>query len=350
MGSPEKDGENPVFYFDMGSDNTPRPMKRAKSTQYGERRYLFTGRLLKNAQERPIERLKLRSEAAMSLLEALGGAEKRRFIRTPTSGKRQFIVGLPQLIDKLSGTPLPGSAKAKLEPGATPEAVFFQEDMEEVEIVLGENNEPGTDEIWSRSGNYMGSKKQPAKRAKGAAPTYPANIELTGALLNSSAGGYCMSWLNSQIPAARIGELIGIYEGEQRLHVGVIRWLHHTTKADLVIGVELLSPVVEAVEIESERPGEASQQALYFSANLKLSQPDSLLCEPGLLKVGQRIALHSKRDWLLFRLEKLLGSTLSFQLFSLSQPGDEMDEDPSADTAPTLPEDSQQGSPPPPPN
>jgi hypothetical protein len=118
-----------------------------------------------------------------------------------------------------------------------------------------------------------------------------------------------------------VGELIGIYEDGQSIHVGVIRWLHHEAKAELVIGVELLSPTVEAVNVETTPKGETLRRSLYFSANQKLGYPDSLLCGPGVFNAGQNIVLNGKQGRLCFRLEQLLDSTLSFQLFSLVTAG-----------------------------
>jgi hypothetical protein len=208
-----------------------------------------------------------------------------------------------------------------------------EEEPEEVEIVLGgEIAEPGPDEIWSKtksSAFWTEKKISSAKHAEVADGHYApsVNVELTGSLLNSSAGGYCMAWLDAEVQGARIGELIGIYEGEHNIHLGVIRWLHHKAKFELVIGVELLSPVVEAVDIEIGVEGKNLHRALYFSANQKLGQPDCLLCAPGIFKGTRDLILNSKSGRRSFRLEKLLGTSLSFQFFVLTQPGlDEVEE------------------------
>lgn len=320
----KEDGEAAVFYFDIGTDNAPRPVKRTKKLKQGERRYLFTQAVLENirqyvsstAQQRGGERLRLRNEAILSLVEALSASEKRRFVRTPASGRRRFVVGLPRLVDELSGAAAELSQHGDIsELHSEPPPPPPEMEVEEVEIVLGELEESGPDEIWVKS------KSSAAFLSKPPAPApAPARLELTGALLNSSAGGYCMSWLNPQFSGARIGELIGIYEDEQRIHLGVVRWLHHKAKGELVIGVELLSPRVEAVDVETGPDSETLQRGLYFSANPKLGHPDSLLCAPGALKADHDVAVRSKHGRLPFRLEKLLGSTLSFQLFRLVRP------------------------------
>ena len=329
----EMDGEAALFYFDMGSDIAPRPVKRAKKLGYGVvRRFIFTRAMLDNARRyfsnpahRASERFKLRVEVIMALMETLADTEKRRFVRVSASGRRRFAVGLPRLIDELTGAgpqPLP---EVYALPHAAGGARVEDEESDEVEIVLEQSGRADRTEIWVKSKGGAVFNKPAGSESSGAADAQakasPASLELSGALLNMSAGGYCMAWMNPLVAGARVGELIGIYEDEQRIHIGVIRWLHHKAKAELVIGVELLSPVVEAVVIESGAQGDGAPRGLYLLANQKLGHPASLLSGPGLFKVGQDIALHSKRGRLGFRLESLLGSTLSFQLFSLAEPG-----------------------------
>ena len=205
-----------------------------------------------------------------------------------------------------------------------PEPSLPQEDdeAEDEEIVLGQRQEAGGDGIWVKGGysgkaesfDYSGVSESPG-------PGNPADIVLAGSLLNSSAGGYCLLWLNPMAAGARVGELIGLYEEEERIHVGVIRWLHHKTVAELVVGVELLSPEVEAVTIAHGAEGAFPQRGLYLSANEKLGHPASLLCGPGIFKAGQSVVLRGKGgERMPIRLEKALGATFSFQLFSLAGP------------------------------
>ncbi len=332
----ELEGETALFYFDMASDNAPRPAKRAKSLQQGERRYLFTGLMLDNARQyfsnpahRATDRFKLRPTVIMSLMETLAAAEKRRFVRRSASGVKRFAVGLSRLIDELSGTkPLPFSEVSKPEPSR----LSLEEEPDELEIVLGQIGGTGPDEIWVKQGKggvYPNKAAMVGGQGGIAESPGPASVELHGSLLNISAGGYCISWLNNRIAGARVGELIGIHEDGQRIHIGVIRWLHHRAEAELVIGVELSSPGVEAVSIETGPNTETLQRGLYVYANQKLDQPASLLCTPGIFKTGQNIILRGKGKHLHFHLAALLESTLSFQLFSLAQPNETPGHDPS---------------------
>lgn len=318
-------GEAALFYFDIGTDRTPRLLKRARPLTAGERRYVFTGKMLSEARQyfsnpahRATDRFKLKPEVITSLLDALSGVEKRRFLRLPASGTRQFVVGLACVINQLSGeNPLALSEAEQV----LPQHVNNVETDEE-EIVLGQIQEEASDSIWGKDG-YPG--KGDSFGYSGVAESQgaidPASVVLTGSLLNSSAGGYCLMWLNPMVAGARVGELIGIYEDEQQIHVGVISWLHHKTRAELVIGVELLSPEVEAVTIESGLEGGGTQRGLFLYANEKLGQPASLLCGPGILRPGQNIVMRGKADeGQACRLEKLLETTLSFHLFSLADP------------------------------
>ncbi len=344
--------EDALFYFDTGSDNPPRLLKRAKSAQQGERRYLFTGGMVADAQEyfanpahRTTDRFKLRPTVILPLLETLAAVDKRRFIRKPASGVKRFAVGLSRLLDELSGNaprPAPEVSTPAPAPAAPPPMsapkfeLALEEDPDEMEIVLDQSGGMGPEEIWGKKdkgGVYVGQ-AGPGRIAESPASASPASVELTGALLNLSLSAdgscmsYCLSWLNPAVAGARVGELIGIYEEGQGIHVGVIRWLHHQTDAELAIGVELSSPLVEAVEIQTGPHGETLQRGLYLAANPKLGQSASLLCGPGICKVGQDIVLRSKGERLRFNLEKVLESTLSFQLFGLARPGEEPSREP----------------------
>ena len=328
-GSQELGDETALFYFDIGTDKTPRPLKRAKSLRTGERRFLFTAKMVDNARQyfsdpahRTTDRFKLKPEVITSLLETLSASEKRRFVRLPASGNRLFVVGLARLIQGLLGEMPMSSPEAYAD--QLPEPSLQDGETEEEEIILGQRQEVGGDAIWLKEG-YSGKAESfdyfGVSEEQGSGNF--ANIVLAGSLLNSSAGGYCLKWLNSMVAGARVGELIGLYEENERINVGVIRWLHHKTRSELVIGVELLSPEVEAVTIDNGAEGGFPLRGLYFLANEKLGQPASLLCGPGALKVGQSIALRGESRGLMpVRLEKVLGVTFSFQLFSLVGLGD----------------------------
>jgi hypothetical protein len=279
----------------------------------------------------------------MALLETLAAAEKRRFVRTSASGKRRFAVGLSRLISELAGAgphhqPLPDYFEEPPADAGTAQPYEDEDEgEEEEEIVLGQSDsieEPA--EIWTKRGKksvyFNKPAAEPAEPAESPPAAEAASAELVGSLLNISAGGYCLLWLNAMVAGGRVGELIGIYEETGRIHVGVIRWLHHKAKAELVIGVELFSPQVEAVDIESGPGGDAAPRGLYFLANHKLGHPASLLCAPGTFKTGQTAVLRGKGEPLRFRLESLLGSTLSFQSFSLARPEHDPNPDQSTQT------------------
>ncbi|MFM8332936.1 MAG: hypothetical protein ACKN9T_14725, partial [Candidatus Methylumidiphilus sp.] len=245
---------------------------------------------------------------------------KRRFVRRSAHGKRRFVVGLARLINDLSQEsphPLDDAAPSGMAEVGLP--LQEEDDIDEVEIVLDQSGGTGRDVIWAKDKGGPGG--MAAGGVQRGAAEGAANVELIGSMLNLSAGGYCLQWLNASVDGARVGELIGLYEDERRIHLGLMRWLHHKAKLELVIGVQLLSPVVEAVDIETGAEADSLPRGLYLFANARLGQPASLLCGPGMLKPGHDIVLRSKvGERLPFHLEQLLSATLSFQLFSLSGP------------------------------
>lgn len=136
--------------------------------------------------------------------------------------------------------------------------------------------------------------------------------------MNISAGGYCLLWLNASIAGARVGELIGIFEEDDWLNIGVIRWLHQRTKAELALGVELLSPEVRVVSIENLETHIVSK-GLYFFANEVLGRPASVLGSPGKLKLGDRLCLMAMKNPhpQNFVITELLESSHSFEKYTV---------------------------------
>lgn len=68
---------------------------------------------------------------------------------------------------------------------------------------------------------------------------------------NESAGGYCIRWsTKNHPPKVKIGELLGI--GGSGTHpnysLGVIRWMHNTSEAELDLGLQVISSHVAAAQ------------------------------------------------------------------------------------------------------
>lgn len=313
--------ETALFYFDIGSDHAPHFVKKARKFTGGDRRFLFTVQMANKVRQpstNPVcriqEKSKLKPDEFLRLLDTLSSTEKRRYARKPDSGLCKFVIGFPHLlIAYCEEAFLPVEDKTEPEPTNTQ-----QVEVVEVENVIIHYPMPAESDIWHQSDSGYTTVTPNKKIIDSISDDLldSKSFKLGGWFLNSSAMGCCMLWLNRQVSAARVGELIGLYQ-DKCLQLGVIRWLHQNSNLELAVGVDLLAPVVEVVSIESGSSGEPEQAGLYWQGNEKLGQPASLLAEPGLYKPKQTIILRHNHTRVAYHLEMLLEETLAFQLFKL---------------------------------
>jgi len=101
-------------------------------------------------------------------------------------------------------------------------------------------------------------------------------------IVNISAGGYCLRWNSDATSRAQIGELIALQEFDLKSNftwqVGVIRWMQFTPENGLEIGVQILSPKIEAATAQrANRLDESPFDCIMLPAIETLNQSSSTL-------------------------------------------------------------------------
>ena len=107
--------------------------------------------------------------------------------------------------------------------------------------------------------------------------------------IDESAGGYCVSWTDKDVPHVTVGELIGIQSpaDEKQYALAAVRWMKNTPGDGLKLGMELLSHTVLAVEVLPAPKTRKQSQHCLLLPELKAScSPASLMCPALGFQVG----------------------------------------------------------------
>jgi hypothetical protein len=333
--TPQLNGQGALFFLELGTDVPPRHVRDLRGRPAVSRRFVFTHilmpALLKHCEDPRNRRLKSGVADKPSLkrvLKALGALERRRFPRIADRGECSLLIGLDRLVGVLS------KASASQEAAVSEDSIVQYKGIRWLKVPSYSLQKPEHgDSARSRSGeriprNEFAIANALHERGAAMAPdeiwgqrnvTVPSSrtqtVGLSGRLINSSASGYCMLWTKNAMPGAKVGELVGLMLNDASFHLGVIRWLHQD--ADLMFGVELLSPKAEVVEIRFSGEQGGGRMALFLPPNAGLQQPAALVVEPSCHECDEVLVKGGPGLAKTYRLGRLLESTPSFQRFSL---------------------------------
>ncbi len=144
-------------------------------------------------------------------------------------------------------------------------------------------------------------------------PTSPSYQQGSWAIINESAGGYCLEYRKGTSAKAQVGELMGIRRKSDEVWkwgIGVIRWMKFSSTRTLRLGVEMLNPDAAAVGIRSlaaEGDKSAYQRTLMLPEIHAIQQPTSLITPPAPWRVGNQLSIN------------ILGKTVQVQLTAVTQ-------------------------------
>lgn len=143
------------------------------------------------------------------------------------------------------------------------------------------------------------------------------------ALVNASAGGYCLRWTGDPTQV-KTGEIVAIRErGHKSWRVGTVRWVR-LGQTGPQLGVELLSPTATAygarVINKSGPPGDYLR-VLVLPAMPELGLPPSLITPRLPFRVGQKIQLTLRDDEARIQLTRRLRATAAFSQFEFNRLG-----------------------------
>lgn len=140
-------------------------------------------------------------------------------------------------------------------------------------------------------------------------------------IVNTSPGGYRLRWDSDDTSAAQIGEIIALQEfdasGDFKWHVGVIRWMQFTQQQGLEIGVQVLSPQVEAATAQrANRLDETPFDCLIMPEIKALNQCASVLLPAHAFNTDNKLIVKAHHNIISVTLGKATEHTGSFTQFN----------------------------------
>ena len=142
------------------------------------------------------------------------------------------------------------------------------------------------------------------------------------AIVNISAGGYCLRWNSDDTSQAQIGELIALQEFDSNNNfewrIGVIRWMQFTQTDGLEIGVQAISPkvIAAATAHRSNQPDETPFDCLILPGIKALKQASSTLLPAHAFKTSDKLIVQLAESELDITLGSVKEHTGSFTQFT----------------------------------
>lgn len=144
-------------------------------------------------------------------------------------------------------------------------------------------------------------------------PSYACDI------VNTSPGGYCLSWKQDVPPQVKTGEIIGLQESPTALwSIGVIRWVKQFKNEGARMGVELLAPKAEACGAQAihKKGGMTEYMRTLILPELRaIGQPATLITPNIAFHVGYKVNMNQNGHVSKAQLVKQVSSTASFNQF-----------------------------------
>ena len=152
-------------------------------------------------------------------------------------------------------------------------------------------------------------------------------------VINTSPGGFCLSWKQDVPPQVKTGEIVGILEPDKtHWSIGVIRWVKQFRNEGARMGVELIAPKAEAcgTQVVHKKGGMTEFMRTLMLPELRaIGQPATLITPNIAFHVGYKVNISENGAVSKAQLIKQVTSTASFSQFQFkmlvpaTQPTDE---------------------------
>ena len=295
------------------------------------------------------------------VIQMLGRAPKRRFVRTQLKFELHNVVGLSSIHQLLSveaepePKPEPETQNGKAQEAAAVEDIDWFENQEQEKPLINTllytsestagyslipMGPPMEEEaILATDTHGLAFAHQPEPRWAGSQQRPPEPFSFK--TINESAGGYCIRWQGADAPKIKVGEILGIQSpsNKRQFSIGISRWLKNIPGLGLQVGMELISPksiAVTAVVADDEFPA-APENCLLLPELEASGQPASLVAPALSFKLTDRLLVRLEGEQKRIRLTRLVESTGTFAQFHFvyleNDPGQDalQDEDDSKD-------------------
>lgn len=167
-------------------------------------------------------------------------------------------------------------------------------------------------------------------------PSYECEI------INTSPGGFCVSWKQDVPPQVKTGEIVGLLEDDKsHWSIAVIRWVKQFKSEGVRMGVELIAPKAEAcgTQVLHKKGGVTEYMRTLMLPELRaIGQPATLITPNIAFNVGYKVNVSENGEVSKAQLIKQVTSTASFTQFQFKMLV------PAASRAEPVPEQPEKGS------
>ena len=138
-------------------------------------------------------------------------------------------------------------------------------------------------------------------------------------VVNTSPGGFCLSWKQDVPPQVKTGEIVGIMESDKtHWSIGVIRWVKQFRNEGARMGIELIAPKAEAcgTQVVHKKGGVTEFMRTLMLPELRaIGQPATLITPNIAFHVGYKVNIAQNGGVSKAQLIKQVTSTASFSQF-----------------------------------
>jgi cyclic-di-GMP-binding protein len=258
------------------------------------------------------------------LASAWGDIAERSFQRNQAQGHLNLCIGMSALHYFLAGK---RAFNAVLQlPNETASAVFdIQKGAPDIWTNAFDAERPNN---WDALPEEMIQYTNPAQgdsftNEASQAESYPT-FQLS--IVNTSPGGYCLSWSKDVPNQLQAGELVGIQSApNQAWSVAVVRWIRQVRGRGTQIGIELIAPQAQSCGLQLVRKTEQSSQylrALLLPAISAISRPASLITARLPFQEGNKVSINLNGNERRAVLSRRQASTGSFNQFEYRTVGE----------------------------
>lgn len=260
------------------------------------------------------------------LAAAWGDIAERSFQRTQSQGHLNLCIGMSALHYHLAGQRVFSEVLQRAQESASVhfaprsnEAPDVWTNAFDAEKLQGWNTPAPMEEI------QYSKPAEPAQPSESSSlesyPTYQLSI------VNTSPGGYCLSWSKEVPSQLQAGELLGIQSsGQQSWSVAVVRWIRQVRGGGTQMGIELIAPYAQSCGLQLLRKTEQNSQflrALLLPEISAISRPASLITARLPFQEGNKVLINingQERRAILNRKQASTGSFNQFEYHSIDQP------------------------------
>lgn len=138
-------------------------------------------------------------------------------------------------------------------------------------------------------------------------------------VINTSPGGFCLSWKQDVPPQVKTGEIVGIMENDKaHWSIGVIRWVKQFHNEGARMGIELIAPKADAcgTQVVHKKGGVTEFMRTLMLPELRaIGQPATLITPNIAFHVGYKVNIADDSGLSKAQLIKQVTSTASFSQF-----------------------------------